>query len=309
MKMIVFLASMTLPGACSHAQTPATTIPMSDARAKQEWESLTSFTEPKLKEISGLAPSISTQSRLWSHNDSGGDAELHALDLDGTFLGSVAILGVKNEDWEDLCAFQLGKQSYLLIADTGDNARKRLSVQCHIVIEPKTNTTAIDVAWTQTIRYQDGPQDCESVAVYEDKIFLLNKDKGISVIYQAPLGGPKQLAAPVTAKKLAVLPHVKSAASSLTSVLKSGLLGTQATALDISPDGQWAASLTYTDMRLFKRQGKESWRTTFARSPKVIALPDIYQPEALCFSADGKSLLVSSEESPTPIVRYQLPTK
>ncbi len=309
MKIAALLSSsLVLLGACSHAQVPALAPGEAASSRESPWQQVASFTEPKLAEISGLASSPISKDLLWAHNDSGGEPEIHALDLNGTFLGSVTLLDVKNKDWEDLCGFRLGNKPYLLIADTGDNKRKRLSVPCHVIAEPSPNDKKTKVAWTQTIRYQDGPQDCESVAVYEDQIFLLNKDSGTSVIYQAPLGSPNKSAVTVVAKKLVVLPQVNNAASSLTAVFKAGFLGSKATALDISADGQWAAVLTYTDVRLFKRKGKEPWKAAFVRKPQVIALPKIYQPEALCFSADSQSLYVSSEESPTPIVRFNLKT-
>ena len=76
--------------------------------------------------------------------------------------------------------------------------------------------------------------------------------------------------------------------------------------MDISRDGRWAVVLTYTDVRLFARNGKEPWKDAFARAPRVVALPELYQPEAACFSADSQALYVSSEESPTPLVRILL---
>ena len=310
LSLIGLLGWIGLTVHCAHAELPATS---SAHTADELWETVATYNAKPLGEISGLAPSGRVPSVLWSHNDSGGEAALHALDLDGQFLGSVKVLGVENEDWEDLSAFQYQGKPYLLIADTGDNARQRNAVPLHAIAEPLPNAdgtyTNLEVkpAWTLTLRYEDGPQDCEAIAVdpESNRVFLLNKDSKTSVIYEAPLlPSPHQRAA--IAKKFAVLPEITNATGNIAAFFKAGLLGTRATGLDISPNGRHAAVLTYTDIRLFTRAEKQPWAKAFAQKPQLIALPSIYQPEALCFSRDSRSIYVSSEESPTPLVRYRL---
>ena len=88
---------------------------------------------------------------------------------------------------------------------------------------------------------------------------------------------------------------------------KRGIFGTSCTSADVSPDGSLLAVLTYTDCFLYRRSAKESWATAVAREPQALALPSIYQAEALCFSSDGKSLIVSSERTPTPLYRITVP--
>src|SRR4051812_34201862 len=55
--------------------------------------------EPRNLETSGLAASQRTAGLLWTHNDSGGEPVLFALNTDGTLRGSVQLQGVVNRDW------------------------------------------------------------------------------------------------------------------------------------------------------------------------------------------------------------------
>ena len=279
------------------------------------WETVAKFEAEELEEISGLAPSKNRANVFWAHNDSGGDAALHALDLEGNFLGSAEVQDVKNKDWEDLAAFTYRGNPYLLIADTGDNKFRRTTVRLHAVPEPTPNpdgtytNTKVRAVWTLTCRYEDGPQDCEAIAVDQQgqRVLLLNKDGKASVVYTIPLF-PQPKTPTLIAKKLATLPHTANAANNIVSFLKAGVLGARVTGMDISPEGTQAVVLTYTDIRLFKKQGKEEpWEQAFLREPTTIALPTIYQPEAVCFSSDSQWIYVSSEESPTPLVRYPVP--
>lgn len=290
--------SLVLP---SEAQSPN----------KGSWDKVAHYKQDVLAEISGLAPSLRRENVYWAHNDSGGRAEIHALDLDGRFLGSVAVPRLKNVDWEDMASFSFNGKSYLLIADVGDNGRKRERVAVHLIEEPSPDRDGsyhgltAKPAWSVTFRYIDGPQDCEAVAVdpTTERIFLLNKDSKASIVYEVPLRGDGE---DLIAKRTAVLQKVNNAAGNLAAFFKAGLLGTRATAMDVSADGRMAAALTYTDVRLYPREPNQSWTEAFQGRPHVIPLPSVYQPEALCFSRDNLRLYVSSEESPTPIVAYSL---
>jgi hypothetical protein len=278
------------------------------------WETVAKFKAEELEEISGLAPSGKRPDIFWSHNDSGGDAALHALDLNGSFLGSVEIQDVKNKDWEDLAAFTYRGNPYLLIADTGDNKHRRNTVTLHAVPEPKPNqdgtftNTSVRASWTLTCRYEDGPQDCEAIAVDQQgqRVLLLNKDGKASAVYTIPLF-PQPKTPTLIAKKIATLPQTANATNNIVSFLKAGVLGARVTGMDFSPQGTKAVVLTYTDIRLFQRKPKEPWEQAFLKEPTTIALPTIYQPEAVCFGNDGQWIYVSSEETPTPLVRYPAP--
>ena len=166
---------------------------------------------PAVTEASGLAASPTAADALWLINDSGSPAVLHLAGTDGSDRGSVALRDIRNTDWEDLASFTLGGKSYLLVADTGDNTSTRPECLLHIVAEPappaagKKLDDTVSPAWTIRFRYEDGPRDCESVAVDEKagKILLISKRTTPPVIYELPLKPDgKDL---VTAKKIGTI--------------------------------------------------------------------------------------------------------
>ncbi len=304
---VLFVASLAHCASVEPVETP----PAKATHGKEPWETVARFQAKALEEISGLAASGRREDVFWSHNDSGGQAALHALQMSGAFLGSVTLEGVRNIDWEDMAAFTHRGEPHLLIADTGDNEKKRSFVHLHAVVEPKAaangryEAMTASVAWTLTVRYADGPQDCEAIGIDPQgkRVFLLNKDSGESVIYAVPLFPNQE---PIVAERVAVLPKISNATRDMVAILKAGVLGTRATAMDVSADGRTAAVLTYTDIRIFRRPPQQAWSEAFTQRPHVLALPAVYQPEAACFSPDGKALYVSSEETPTPLVRHRL---
>jgi hypothetical protein len=80
-----------------------------------------------------------------------------------------------------------------------------------------------------------------------------------------------------------------------------------ATAMDIAPDHQSAAVLTYGDVLFFRRRPGEIWRETFGRYPEVMAPHGLPQAEALCFSRDGRELYVTGEQKSQLLLRYKVP--
>ena len=157
-----------------------------------------SITAPSIDEASGLAVSRINDQILWTHNDSGDTARIFAIDTQGQQLATVNITGVNNTDWEDIASFVYQGESYLLIADVGDNQAKRSQYQLHLIKEPnlsllngQKNLSAKPV-WSMTFTYPDGAHDCESVAVdsVKGKILLLTKRDKLPILYELPLIAP-----------------------------------------------------------------------------------------------------------------------
>ena len=60
---------------------------------------------------------------LWTHNDSGNDAEVYLIDMEAKIRQTFILAGVDNRDWEDI-SIGPGPDSskqYLYVADIGDN--------------------------------------------------------------------------------------------------------------------------------------------------------------------------------------------
>ena len=290
MRVIAF----SLLAAATLAAEPAFVVQPGDAK----------LTSPAVTEASGLAASPSAEGFLWMVNDSGGTPEIHLAQTDGTPRGAVTVADAVNKDWEDLAAFTFNGKPHLLIADTGDNGSARETCNLYIVREPKlpaegeTLSGKTPILWQITFTYEDGPRDCESVAVDAEnaKIILISKRTDPPGVYELPLKPAKN----AIARKIGA---TETKAPGIVSVP----FANQPTGLDFSADHRMAVIVTYLGVFLFQREEKESWADAFAKNPEVLAPHKLAQAEAVAFSQDGKSIFAVSEKPSSPVVRYSAP--
>ena len=88
-----------------------------------------------IDELSGLAASYKNPGVFWAINDSGNRAELFAMDRTGRHIDTFR-LPERNIDWEDMATFQHNGKSWIVIADTGDNMRRRNHSIMYVLEEP-----------------------------------------------------------------------------------------------------------------------------------------------------------------------------
>jgi hypothetical protein len=251
---------------------------------------------PKISEASGLASSRLYPGLLWVINDGGDDPLLYAVGVDGADLGTFRVEGANNFDWEALASFRWQDTAYLLIADVGDNWEQRQSVTLYVVKEPAITATGLDngrvvtIAWQIRFTYEDGPMDCEAVAVdaVRRRVFLLSKRRLTPVLYELALQ-PNDQGTIAVAQRLTTVPHFN-----------------WATAMDLTPDGLAAVVLTYNNGYLFRRRQNEEWTSAFQRKPQRLRFDRLFQQEAVSFGFYGKSIFVTSERMPAPLVRIDL---
>jgi hypothetical protein len=261
--------------------------------------------DERLGEVSGLAASRRHADLLWVHNDGGGGPFLYALGIRGGLRGVLEVEGVINTDWEDMAAFTLDGEHYLLVADTGDNGGLRHTLQLHVVAEPGSiaDDTRAPAAWSIVFRWPDGPRDCEAVAVdvANERILLVSKKRRPPEVFSLPLrpGGSAVQVAELVGT-LAGVP-VPSEAERQSDPGRPSLRG-QVTAADMSPDGRRLAVLTYDEVLVYERNDDEAWEQAFARRPRLQTLPLLPQAEALGWSADGTRLHATGEFRPAPLL-------
>ncbi len=267
---------------------------------------------PPRLETSGLAASRRDPGVLWTHDDSGGAPALYAIRTTGEQIGVLRIRCEKNEDWEDVAAFTLDGKPWLLIADTGDNDAKRATVLLHVVAEPsidelkRVGELSAKPARTLRVRYEDGPHDCEAVAVdaTERAVYLLTKRDEIPRLYRVELE-PKDGNAITIARHVGQVSRVPQPTSVQRKV--KGYLGRrrgEVTAMDFAEDGSAAVVQTYGSLLYFPRQPGEPWAAALARDPFELPPPTLLQVEAACFSVDGKRIFVAAE-SDRRLLRYE----
>lgn len=253
-----------------------------------------------LDEASGLDVSTRDPDVLWAINDSGNEPRLFALSRRGANLGSwpVALPGLG--DWEDLSSFTLDGESFLLIADVGDNFRWRRVLRLYVVREPQlselADDTVLQVDRTIQFRYPDGPRDSEGVAVDSStrEILIVSKRVVPAEVYRLPLETPEGQI--IRAERIALLTGIPQPTErDLYESSSFGEIRSWPTALDIH--GDHAVIVTLKDAYLFERLAGQSWGDTFSGIPQRIALPRVGQQEAAAFSSDGRKIYTTIERS------------
>ncbi|WP_372680021.1 hypothetical protein [Desulfosarcina sp.] len=261
----------------------------------------------RLVECSGMDASLIADDLLWAVNDSGNGPFICALGLDGSDRGSVRVAGAKNRDWEDMDTFVWQGRPMILIADVGDNNRRREQYTLYVVEEPGPGSDlvrhsgTVDLAWRIDFSYPDGKYDAEGVAVdaAAGEVLIVTKRDKPPLLFAVPLSATGAGSA-VTARRVGAIERIPPPSNQDRRHV-FGAYYSQPTALDISPDGRKMVVLTYQHAYLFSRMFRESWASAVKERPAMIRLPSphdgrlLRQREAICFSPDGMSLLVTSE--------------
>jgi len=243
-----------------------------------------------IRESSGIASSRTNAGVFWTHNDSGGGPEFFAFDEKGDDLGTFRVKGATTADLEDMAVFSSDRRNFLVIGDIGDNAAKRQSCTLYIVAEPRVRAhpgepDAVPVAARIEFTYEDGPHNCETIMAdtARNEIILVSKIPAFECqAYVLPL---KVEDGTATAKRVATLKIPT------------------ATGGDISPDSQRAIITTYGDAYEYTRTPAEDWAAAFARAPRLVKLPRRRQGESICYGPDGKTLYLTSELLPCPLIK------
>lgn len=265
-------------------------------------------TDPALAEISGLAASRTHPGAYWTINDGGNGPRLHLMDADGTWRASVDVAGVQNQDWEDLASFELDGRHYLMIADTGDNGGIRRELRLHAIEEPAALDAPVRVAWTVPFVWPDGPRDCEAIAVdaRRGEALLLSKKRVPPELFRLPLRAPAA-DEPAVAELVGTLTGIEQPdAADLEQNPTYGRYRAQITGADLSPNGRVLAVLNYRSVHFLVRDRGATWTAALAAPAPSLAMPWIPQAEAIGFSLDGGTLLIGSEQLPSPLLRYRV---
>ena len=269
--------------------------------------------EPQLSESSGLAASHRQPGHFWSHNDSGDTARLFAFDSLGKTTGRCELVAASSLDWEDMASFELGARKYLLVADCGDNDRKRNACFLYLFDEPDpTRATKIESYLALQIAYPDGAHDCEAVAVdpTRGKILMVAKSAIPYVnVYSVELPGLLERLESLRSHPPTSTPAATSVPAAVRVVAKvEGVLALpMVSAADIDPHtgDLWIAN--YFQAFCFRCSPRDM---PVAEQTKQVAeasdLPRLRQIEALCMDRNG-DVWVTSEGTPAPLSRVAKP--
>ncbi|MEM8981492.1 MAG: hypothetical protein AAGC71_00605 [Pseudomonadota bacterium] len=286
-------------------------VALSSVACAAEPERLGKLADPNINEASGLARSLVADDRYWVINDSGNAAVLYAIDRRGQRLGSIIPRGIGNVDWEDLDSFEHDGEAYLVIADIGDNNGVRAELRVHIVKEPanvpgRGRTAAIDVVRTLRLAYPDGGRDAESIAVYDNHLYIMTKRTLPPELYRVSLDnaedgliemeflGKVRSLPPPTVRELADAP-------------RRDQFGWQPTAMSFSSTGDRAVVVTNWRAFVFSREPDQSWGDALNGSATVLPMPPVKRAESVCFDSPETGLITTFEGRHAPVFRLPLP--
>lgn len=246
---------------------------------------LTSLTDKRIDESSGVAPSYLTPGDYYTFNDSGDTARFFKFDEHGKILGVYGVPNAVNIDWEDMASAKLNGQSYLFFGDIGDNAGKRKTIKVYRVPEPAGSECVADQIIE--LRYPDEPHNAETLLVHP-------KTGDITVVTKASLhpAGIYFLQCPKASGSYVLR---KLADIDVNAVMREAKLITGGA---WSHDGKHVVLRTYLGAYEYPVSDPMKW---FVNKPIRIQTNIEMQGEGITYALDDKVLITTSEGNPCPV--------
>ena len=282
--------------------------------------------ESDVTESSGLAISRTTDNAFWTHNDSGHSPCLYLIATNGKSLARCKLKKARNIDWEAMGSFLHGGKPWLMVADVGDNSLNRTDYRIYLLPEPelsqkkkkkksrhKLESTVAKIGFA----YDDGNHNVEAAAVSPDgksiwfieKIYTNDARPIQPGIYRLPLidadfdGDSSEDANRETNQDAN-----KNAGARVATRLANYPIR-NVTGMAFSPDGRRLIVRNYLNAHVYTRPEGRTWEETVKQTkPTPVVLPIQSQGEAICFTVDSKSVLITSEFKRSTIWQVKLPT-
>lgn len=256
----------------------------------------------EITESSGLVASRCNKEVFWTHNDSGDQAFIYALNIKGEKLGTWKVSGAKNNDWEDLATFKDEKgECFLYVGDIGNNERTKSEFIVYRVKEPKIsdadknssrkNPNTTEAAEAIKFDYPDFRHDAEALLIHPQTgdIYVLSKSLSSAA-------GVYKLAKNYDLSKTNRLEKI---AEFTVPAFPNGLL----TGGEISPDGKRVIVCDYFNAyEIALPEKTKNFDEIWSEKSLIIELGERAQGEAVCYSIDGKSIFATSEKRNSPII-------
>ena len=245
-----------------------------------------------IEEASGLVESVENSNSLWTHNDGGDGPFLYLISsFDAKILKKISLVGIKNEDWEDLAIGPsiLGDTStYIYLGDIGDNKKNKTIKKIHFFREPKIkdfDNELIEINDIKTISFYSEKkiENFETLMIDPNskELFLIAKNKK-----------KKQNIYKIDTENIEI-DEIQKAKKYLTLNLIN--LKGEITGGEISRNGQKCLIKTYKNVFLWERKKDEKWKNIWSQAPKILKYIPESQGEAICWSNDEKAYFTLSE--------------
>ncbi len=270
------------------------------------------YSEPKIVgeiksgeivESSGLSASKCTEDIFWTHNDSGDDAFIFAINSKGKKVATYKVKNAVNTDWEDIAEVRdKNGECFLYIGNFGNNARSRTEHTIYKVKEPndfskdsdKKNPQITEESEAIKFTYPDIRHDAETLLVHPQTgdIYVVTKRlTGAAGVYKLKAGYDQ-----TKVSKLEKITDISVPA------VPEGLL----TGGDISPDGRRVVLCDYFGAYEFiLPENAKNFDDIWKETPQKIELGTREQGEAIGYSADGNSIFATSENKNSPLIEVK----
>jgi hypothetical protein len=269
------------------------------------------MTDLRLVELSGLAPARYKE-RFWGINDGGQAAILWLIDGAGNIMDQMPMAGVSNIDFEDLAALTYRGKNYIAVGDIGDNAATAPEHTIYVMPEPDALNAAtrkgVAPAWTVRYRYPDGPHDAESLMadVRGGYFYIVNKRVSPPILYRVPMKPPRKNRSMLhTAERIGAMMGLPEADANSPDQRNQVRFASQPTGAVLGCDANELLLLTYAALYRYQKLPNVPWSAALiSQQPQALALPPMFQAEAVTLSKDCQTLYVAGEKVPSPLWRF-----
>jgi hypothetical protein len=254
----------------------ATAVLPLPAAAGDDARSLCAIRDSRITESSGLAASVRHPGIVYTFNDSGGRPQLYALGADCRTRATLTFAGAENRDWE---AMAIGRDG-LYVGDIGDNLDGAWPyITVYRIPEPSVLRSQTLRPAVYRLKYADGPRNAETMMINPrtGRLYIADKRFG-GTLYEAP---------------------ARLRTSGFNILHKVGDAPVYATDGAFSPDGHAFVIRTYWDATIYSAPDKKI---------ADVSIPGQKQGEGITYTADGRSLLVSSEGLNQPLWKVPVPS-
>jgi hypothetical protein len=259
---------------------------------------------PDITEASGLAISKCQPNVMWTHNDSGDQAFIYAVDAAGDNLGTWRVPNAQNVDWEDIAEFKdAGGKCFVYVGDIGNNGGKHRIYSIYRIPEPavspanrdttRKNASQTEPAQVLNFDYPEAVHDAETLIVHPSTgdIYVLSKSKRdpSKVFKLTPIfGGDTQTAKEIAEIKVPSIPF--------------GLL----TGGDVSNDARRVVLCDYLDgYELTLPAVGKNFDDIWKQEPVRINLGPRDTGEAVAYTADANTIYATTEGKDAPIIEVR----
>jgi hypothetical protein len=245
------------------------------------------ISDRRITESSGL---VAAGDSLYTVNDGGDRLRVFVMD-DACRVRRTIENPLNPYDVEDLARAPDGT---LWLADIGDNDAKRRTVAAELLTQSGEATVF-------RFTYPDGAHDAEALLLdRHGRPYLVTKELLGARVYT-----PARPPAADRPTPLSLVTTLSFGPTGTSGGPVGGVSQVLVTGGAVAPDGTRFALRTYTDAYVWSAPDGDLAAALRSGTPRRLALPATRQGEAIAFSADGRSLLTSTEGRPAPV--HQVP--